>query len=163
MLIIQFYSNWIFVTCGSWLLHFHEHCVLNHPQIDCLLNNLFRLATKKNQSSALLPPLWDNPSVTGGFPWQWASNAESVSLSWHHHVLPCVCTTKLFHCPLQVAHVRAERDILVEADHEWVVKMFYSFQDATNLYLIMEFLAGGNHQNLMNTTSKNLNKIQWGM
>ncbi len=39
--------------------------------------------------------------------------------------------------------MRAERDILVEADHEWVVKMFYSFQDAANLYLIMEFLPGG--------------------
>ena len=43
----------------------------------------------------------------------------------------------------QVAHVRAERDILVEADHQWVVKMFYSFQDPVNLYLIMEFLPGG--------------------
>lgn len=43
----------------------------------------------------------------------------------------------------QVAHVRAERDILVEADHTWVVKMYYSFQDAQNLYLIMEFLPGG--------------------
>lgn len=43
----------------------------------------------------------------------------------------------------QVAHVRAERDILVEADHQWVVKMYYSFQDASNLYLIMEYLAGG--------------------
>ena len=43
----------------------------------------------------------------------------------------------------QVAHVRAERDILVEADHQWVVKMYYSFQDAINLYLIMEFLPGG--------------------
>ena len=38
----------------------------------------------------------------------------------------------------QVAHVRAERDILVEADHQWVVKMYYSFQDVMNLYLIME-------------------------
>jgi serine/threonine kinase 38 len=43
----------------------------------------------------------------------------------------------------QVAHVRAERDVLVEADHTWTVKMFYSFQDARNLYLIMEFLPGG--------------------
>lgn len=42
----------------------------------------------------------------------------------------------------QVAHVRAERDILVEADHQWVVKMYYSFQDVQNLYLIMEFLPG---------------------
>ncbi len=39
--------------------------------------------------------------------------------------------------------MRAERDILVEADHQWVVKMFYSFQDPVNLYLIMEFLPGG--------------------
>ena len=43
----------------------------------------------------------------------------------------------------QVAHVRAERDVLVEADHMWTVKMFYSFQDSRNLYLIMEFLPGG--------------------
>jgi len=28
----------------------------------------------------------------------------------------------------QVAHVKAERDILAEADNEWVVKLFYSFQ-----------------------------------
>lgn len=46
---------------------------------------------------------------------------------------------------LQVAHIRAERDILVEADGAWVVKMFYSFQDKRNLYLIMEFLPGGLH------------------
>ena len=43
----------------------------------------------------------------------------------------------------QVAHIQAERDILVEADGAWVVKMFYSFQDKRNLYLIMEFLPGG--------------------
>lgn len=49
----------------------------------------------------------------------------------------------------QVAHVRAERDILVEADHQWVVKMYYSFQDAMNLYLIMEFLPGGDMMTLL--------------
>jgi serine/threonine kinase 38 len=49
----------------------------------------------------------------------------------------------------QVAHVRAERDILVEADHTWVVKMYYSFQDAINLYLIMEFLPGGDMMTLL--------------
>merc|ERR550539_1934944 len=49
----------------------------------------------------------------------------------------------------QVAHVRAERDILVEADHQWVVKMYYSFQDPINLYLIMEFLAGGDMMTLL--------------
>ncbi|XP_063400664.1 serine/threonine-protein kinase 38-like isoform X2 [Mytilus trossulus] len=49
----------------------------------------------------------------------------------------------------QIAHVRAERDILVEADHTWVVKMFYSFQDQQNLYLIMEFLPGGDMMTLL--------------
>jgi len=49
----------------------------------------------------------------------------------------------------QVAHVRAERDILVEADHQWVVKMYYSFQDVQNLYLIMEFLPGGDMMTLL--------------
>merc|ERR1719419_540408 len=49
----------------------------------------------------------------------------------------------------QVAHVRAERDILVEADHQWVVKMFYSFQDVGNLYLIMEFLPGGDMMTML--------------
>jgi len=49
----------------------------------------------------------------------------------------------------QLAHVRAERDILVEADHQWVVKMFYSFQDVGNLYLIMEFLPGGDMMTML--------------
>nr|XP_012998328.1 serine/threonine-protein kinase 38-like [Cavia porcellus] len=49
----------------------------------------------------------------------------------------------------EVAHIRAERDILVEADGAWVVKMFYSFQDKRNLYLIMEFLPGGDMMTLL--------------
>ena len=72
--------------------------------------------------------------------------------------------------------MRAERDILVEADHQWVVKMYYSFQvmmamiikmimitkkmmmmmmtverlqDEERLYLIMEFLPGGDLMTLL--------------
>lgn len=43
----------------------------------------------------------------------------------------------------QLAHVKAERDVLAEADSPWVVSLYYSFQDADYLYLIMEFLPGG--------------------
>uniref|UniRef100_A0A915CVH6 non-specific serine/threonine protein kinase n=1 Tax=Ditylenchus dipsaci TaxID=166011 RepID=A0A915CVH6_9BILA len=49
----------------------------------------------------------------------------------------------------QTAHVRAERDILSEADCEWVVTMYFSFQDNINLYLIMEFLPGGDMMTLL--------------
>lgn len=43
----------------------------------------------------------------------------------------------------QLAHVKAERDVLAGADSPWVVSLYYSFQDAQYLYLIMEFLPGG--------------------
>jgi len=39
--------------------------------------------------------------------------------------------------------VRAERDVLAESNSPWVVQLFYSFQDPAYLYLIMEFLPGG--------------------
>ncbi|KAF2018674.1 AGC/NDR protein kinase [Aaosphaeria arxii CBS 175.79] len=43
----------------------------------------------------------------------------------------------------QLAHVRAERDILAESDSPWVVKLHTTFQDTTFLYMLMEFLPGG--------------------
>ncbi|KAK1236619.1 Serine/threonine-protein kinase [Marasmius sp. AFHP31] len=43
----------------------------------------------------------------------------------------------------QLAHVRAERDVLAQSNSPWVVQLFYSFQDPSYLYLIMEFLPGG--------------------
>lgn len=43
----------------------------------------------------------------------------------------------------QVARVRAERDILAESDSPWVVRLFTTFQDTKFLYMLMEFLPGG--------------------
>ena len=43
----------------------------------------------------------------------------------------------------QVAHIRAERDVLALADNPWVVKLHFSFQDDKMLYLVMEYLPGG--------------------
>ncbi|KAI9814465.1 MAG: Serine/threonine-protein kinase [Pycnora praestabilis] len=43
----------------------------------------------------------------------------------------------------QLAHVRSERDILAESDSPWVVKLHTTFQDPTFLYMLMEFLPGG--------------------
>ena len=49
----------------------------------------------------------------------------------------------------QVAHVKAERDILAEADNEWVVKLFFSFQDSESLYFVMEYIPGGDMMSLL--------------
>lgn len=44
----------------------------------------------------------------------------------------------------QEGHLRAERDFLVAAEGStWVVPLLASFQDNTNLYLVMEYMIGG--------------------
>eukprot|EP00298_Acanthocystis_sp_HF-20_P005489 c15639_g1_i2.p1 GENE.c15639_g1_i2~~c15639_g1_i2.p1 ORF type:complete len:481 (+),score=188.99 c15639_g1_i2:31-1443(+) len=49
----------------------------------------------------------------------------------------------------QVEHVRAERDILAASSNPWTVKLYFSFQDEDNLYLVMEFVAGGDMMTLL--------------
>eukprot|EP01128_Nolandella_sp_AFSM9_P008448 TRINITY_DN511_c5_g1_i1.p1 TRINITY_DN511_c5_g1~~TRINITY_DN511_c5_g1_i1.p1 ORF type:complete len:546 (-),score=174.89 TRINITY_DN511_c5_g1_i1:166-1635(-) len=49
----------------------------------------------------------------------------------------------------QLAHARAERDAMVEHDHDGVVQLYYSFQDSNYLYFVMEYLAGGDLMNLL--------------
>lgn len=50
---------------------------------------------------------------------------------------------------MQVAHVKAERDILAEADNEWVVRLYYSFQDRESLYFVMDYIPGGDMMSLL--------------
>ncbi|KAJ4483193.1 kinase-like domain-containing protein [Lentinula aciculospora] len=56
----------------------------------------------------------------------------------------------------QEGHVRAERDLLKSASlvsspggAEWIVKLHYSFQDRDNLYLVLEYMGGGDLLNLL--------------
>ncbi|KAF9482115.1 kinase-like protein [Pholiota conissans] len=56
----------------------------------------------------------------------------------------------------QEGHVRAERDILKSASlvhspggAEWIVRLYYSFQDRDNLYLVLEYMGGGDLLNLL--------------
>ncbi|KAG0477547.1 hypothetical protein HPP92_012266 [Vanilla planifolia] len=49
----------------------------------------------------------------------------------------------------QVEHVRAERNILAEVDCNCIVRLYCSFQDNEFLYLIMEYLPGGDMMTLL--------------
>jgi serine/threonine kinase 38 len=49
----------------------------------------------------------------------------------------------------QVLHVRAERDVLSEARNSWIVDLKFSFQDDIYLYLVMEYLPGGDLMTLL--------------
>ena len=50
----------------------------------------------------------------------------------------------------QEGHLRAERDFLVTSEgSRWVVPLMASFQDTTNLYLVMEYCIGGDFLGLL--------------
>ncbi|CTQ40645.1 protein kinase A [Babesia microti strain RI] len=43
----------------------------------------------------------------------------------------------------QMDHVKNERDILASTSHPFVVQYITSFQDSVNLYIVMEYISGG--------------------
>ncbi|XP_042000598.1 serine/threonine-protein kinase 38-like [Salvia splendens] len=49
----------------------------------------------------------------------------------------------------QVEHVKAERNLLAEVASDYIVKLYCSFQDAEYLYLVMEYLHGGDMMTLL--------------
>ena len=49
----------------------------------------------------------------------------------------------------QVNHIKAEREVLVKAKNQWIVDLKYSFQDDKYLYLVMDFLPGGDLMTLL--------------
>lgn len=51
----------------------------------------------------------------------------------------------------QVLHVREEQMVLSEANNPWIVDLKFSFQDENFLYLVMEFLPGGDLMSLLMT------------
>jgi len=42
-----------------------------------------------------------------------------------------------------IDRILAERDVMAFAGNPWIVELHYSFQDQKNLYLVMEFMQGG--------------------
>ena len=49
----------------------------------------------------------------------------------------------------QVSHIRAERDLLTGSENPWIVSLHYSFQDERNLYMVLEYLPGGDLMGLL--------------
>jgi len=49
----------------------------------------------------------------------------------------------------QVEHVKTERDLLATSNNPWLVELKFSFQDDKSLYLVMEYLAGGDLMTLL--------------
>ena len=84
----------------SKLKHSHVHILWRHygnvtrapgasRQLDCLFTNLFKLASKETLKLHITGHCEGNPPITGGFPLQNTSNAESTSISSRGHYALC--------------------------------------------------------------------------
>ena len=81
-----------FLWTGSLSLQWRHngHCgVSNHQTRDRLLNSLFTHRSKKTSKLRVTGLCAGNLPVTGEFPAQMASNAETASIWWRHHVKAC--------------------------------------------------------------------------
>ena len=78
-----------FIQTGKplrWRHNGHDS-ISNHQPHDCLLNRLFRRRSKKTSKLHITGLCAGNSPGTGDFPAQMASNAENVSIWWHHHAM----------------------------------------------------------------------------
>lgn len=66
-----------------------------------------------------------------------------------HSLFGYMCMIFFFWGIWQVEHVKAERNLLAEVDSNCIVKLYCSFQDEDYLYLIMEYLPGGDMMTLL--------------
>ena len=81
----RFWLRCVYIDSLRWR-HNEPDGVSNHLRINCLLNRLFRLRSKKTSMLRLAGLCKVNSPVTGEFPAPRASNAENVSIWWRHNV-----------------------------------------------------------------------------
>lgn len=91
------------------------------------------------------------------WPWEkhWLTIVDLIwvfcreELAYLFHSIISLNHTSIFLLILKVEHVKAERNLLAEVDSAYIVKLYCSFQDDDFLYLIMEYLAGGDMMTLL--------------
>lgn len=49
----------------------------------------------------------------------------------------------------EIEHIRAERSVLSKSSNKWIIDLKCSFQDDEFLYLVMEYLPGGDLMNML--------------
>ena len=102
----------LFLVLGTPCVHplqwRHHECygISNHQPHDCLISRLFRHRSKKTSKLRITGFCEGNPSVTGEFPAQRASNTENISIWWRHHNV-CVCGPYCQHSALVILSNKA--------------------------------------------------------
>ena len=59
----------------------------------------------------------------------------------------------------QVEHTNSEREMLVRVRHPFLVNLWGTFQDVSNLYMVMDFVAGGELFSLLRKSQRFPNSV----
>ena len=82
------YTNWLTLTPRAYLTlqwrHNGHDDISNHRHLDCVCNRLFRHRLKKTSKLHVTGLCNGNSLMTSEYPAQRVSNAENVSIWWHH-------------------------------------------------------------------------------
>jgi p70 ribosomal S6 kinase len=54
-----------------------------------------------------------------------------------------VISKKLLKKKNSISYMKSERDILTKVDHPFIVQLFFAFQSEKKIFLVMDFLGGG--------------------
>lgn len=60
----------------------------------------------------------------------------------------------------RAAHARSERTLLQAVNHPLIIRLWGAFQDQTNLYMVMEYVPGGELFNLLERTKVYI-RMRW--
>ena len=113
-------------TCRQWIFfvnllqrrHDKRERVSNHRRLNCSLNRLFRRRSNEASKLRVTGLCEGNSPVTGEFPAQKVSNAETVSI-WLHHVLDL---TTYFSTTVRNLGMESQERVLISA---WIAIIFY--------------------------------------
>ena len=101
----ELFCGWSKIHSLQWRYNRRDR-VSNHQPHDCLLNRLFRRRSKKTPKLRVTGLCAGNSPGTGEFPAQMTSNAENVSIWWHHVLLlnPAGAEARIFRKKNQQGH-----------------------------------------------------------
>lgn len=96
-------------------------------------------------------PSWSNYGTSGRIQRAWEQRNSTATIRKGQKVYAMKVIRKSHMIRMcQEAHIRAERDFLVASEKsQWIVPLVASFQDAHNLYLVMDYMVGGDFFGLL--------------
>ena len=99
--------------------------ILIHPLLNCLFGRLFWLTSKEISKPCVTVPfvrgIHRDRWMTGGFPSQRASDAESVSILWRHHPVRCWSDMWSWNVKRHVTHMVFTEGV-IRGFHDDVIK-----------------------------------------